>query len=138
LIAKVTAFADSLNADVTVLEGKRGPSSKYTLPQENWPGQIEFKFDSEYFEGIACSLDSVGYKSLTKAIETVTGSAKPFSISGSLPLVRDLQRGGFDLTLVGFGKSAVYHGDNEYCLLSDMSNAIKILSHFIINVEAAT
>jgi acetylornithine deacetylase len=55
----------------------------------------------------------------------------------SLPLVRDLQRAGFDLTLVGFGKSAVYHGDNEYCLLSDMQDAIKILARTVANVEAA-
>lgn len=65
------------------------------------------------------------------------GAAKPFSISGSLPLVRDLQRAGFDLTLIGFGKSSVYHGDNEYCQLSDMKAAIQILARTIINVEAA-
>ncbi|TMW55677.1 hypothetical protein Poli38472_010559 [Pythium oligandrum] len=138
LQAKVHSYVDELNADIASLEGKRGPSSKYTLPNENLKGKLEIKFDEGYFEGIACSLDSVGYKSLAKAIETVLGEAKPFSISGSLPLVRDLQRGGFDLTLVGFGKSSVYHGDNEYCLLSDMANAMKILSHFILNVENAT
>lgn len=55
----------------------------------------------------------------------------------SLPLVRDLQRAGFDLTLIGFGRSSVYHGDNEYCCLSDMQNAIKILSRTIDNVENA-
>lgn len=66
------------------------------------------------------------------------GEAKPFSISGSLPLVRDLQRAGLDLTLTGFGKSSVYHGDNEYCQLSDMENAIKILARTVANVEAAT
>lgn len=55
----------------------------------------------------------------------------------SLPLVRDLQRAGLDLTLVGFGKSAVYHGDNEYCLLSDMKDAFKILArvvHYVKNL----
>lgn len=51
--------------------------------------------------------------------------------------MRDLQRAGLDLTLIGFGKSSVYHGDNEYCLLSDMQNAIKILARTIINVEEA-
>lgn len=55
----------------------------------------------------------------------------------SLPLVRDMQRGGFDLTLVGFGKSSVYHGDNEYCQLSDMKDALKILALTIAKVDAA-
>ncbi|KAJ0402850.1 hypothetical protein ATCC90586_004537 [Pythium insidiosum] len=135
---KVLSYVAEMNAEITALEGKRGPSSKYTLPNENLLGKIEFTWEDAYFEGIACSLDSLGFKSLTKAITTVLGEAKPFSISGSLPLVRDLQRAGFDLILVGFGKSSVYHGDNEYCQLSDMSNAVKILAHFIDNVESAS
>jgi acetylornithine deacetylase len=137
LIEKVTSYVTDLNKDLTVLEGKRGPSSKYTLPNENLTGKLEFTFDEHYFEGIACSLESVGFKSLAAAITDVLGEAKPFSISGSLPLVRDLQRAGFDLTLIGFGKSSVYHGDNEFCQLSDMKNAIKILARTIINVEEA-
>lgn len=129
---------EDINKDLASIEGLRGPCSKYTLPAENRKGKVDFKFDEVYMEGIACSLDSIGFKSLSKAIENVLGSVKPFSISGSLPLVRDLQRSGFDLILVGFGRTSVYHGDNEYCLLSDMSNAIKILSQFIYNVEEAT
>ncbi|KAG7395575.1 hypothetical protein PHYBOEH_003627 [Phytophthora boehmeriae] len=138
LIAKVQSYVADLNANITSLEGKRGPVSKYTLPDENWNGKLELTFDKEYFEGIACSLDSVGYKSMHAAISDVLGEAKPFSISGSLPLVRDLQRAGLDLTLVGFGKSSVYHGDNEYCQLSDMKDAIKILARTVANVDGAT
>ncbi|KAL3660514.1 hypothetical protein V7S43_014658 [Phytophthora oleae] len=138
LIAKMNSYVDDLNADITSLEGKRGPVSKYTLPDEDRKGKLELTFEKQYFEGIACSLDSVGYKSLHAAIADVLGEAKPFSISGSLPLVRDLQRAGLDLTLTGFGKSSVYHGDNEYCQLSDMKDAIKILARTVANVEAAT
>ncbi|CAI5735513.1 unnamed protein product [Peronospora farinosa] len=138
LIAKVQSYVADLNANITSLEGKRGPVSKYSLPDENWNGKLEITFDKQYMEGIACSLDSVGYKSLYAAVADVLGEAKPFSISGSLPLVRDLQRAGLDLTLTGFGKSSVYHGDNEYCQLSDMENAIKILARTIANVEAST
>ncbi|KAE8905387.1 Acetylornithine deacetylase [Phytophthora fragariae] len=138
LIAKMHSYVADLNANITSLEGKRGPVSKYSLPAENWNGKLELTFEEQYFEGIACSLDSVGYKSLHAAIADVLGEAKPFSISGSLPLVRDLQRAGLDLTLTGFGKSSVYHGDNEYCQLSDMKDAIKILARTVANVEAAT
>ncbi|ETV81157.1 hypothetical protein H257_05744 [Aphanomyces astaci] len=67
----------------------------------------------------------------------VKGVSVPFSIMGSLPLVRDLQRAGLDLTLTGFGKSAVYHGDNEYCLLRDMADALRVVGRFIHNVDVA-
>jgi acetylornithine deacetylase len=76
-------------------------------------------------------------RSLHAAIAGVLGEAKPFSISGSLPLVRDLQRAGLDLTMTGFGKSSVYHCDNEFCLLSDMKAGFRVLAHTIANVEAA-
>jgi acetylornithine deacetylase len=55
----------------------------------------------------------------------------------SLPLVRDMQRAGFDLTLIGFGKSSVYHADNEFCQLSDMADALKILARTIESVESS-
>ncbi|KAL4129192.1 hypothetical protein PRIC2_005203 [Phytophthora ramorum] len=138
MFARMHSYVDDLNANITSLEGKRGPVSKYTLPEEQWDGKLELTFREHYLEGIACSLDSVGYKSLHAAIADVLGETKPFSISGSLPLVRDLQRAGLDLTITGFGKSSVYHGDNEYCELSDMKDAIKILARTIANVEAAT
>ncbi|KAI9915102.1 hypothetical protein PsorP6_007049 [Peronosclerospora sorghi] len=137
MVAKMTAFVEDLNAQLTSLEGTRGPVSKYVLPAENRQGKLELVFDPSYYEGIACSLDSSGYKALCSAIENVLGEVKPFSISGSLPLVRDMQRRGFDLTLVGFGKSAVYHGDNEYCELQDMKAAFQILALTIAKVDMA-
>lgn len=62
LIAKINTYVDDLNKNIASLEGKRGPSSKYTLPAEGREGKLEITFDPLYFEGIACSLDSVGYK----------------------------------------------------------------------------
>ena len=35
------------------------------------------------------------------------------------------------MQICGYGKSSVYHGDNEYCLLSDMQNATKILTKVV-------
>ncbi|KAG1701774.1 hypothetical protein DVH05_010268 [Phytophthora capsici] len=134
---KMHQYVADLNAKITLLEGKRGPASKYTLPEENRSGKLELMFRTHYLEGIACSLDSVGYNALHSAIANVLGETKPFSISGSLPLVRDLQRAGLDLTITGFGESSVYHGDNEFCLLNEMKNGFKILARTIANVEAA-
>lgn len=62
MFAKLNSYVDDLNASITSLEGKRGPVSKYTLPDENWSGKLELSFREHYLEGIACSLDSVGYK----------------------------------------------------------------------------
>ncbi|TDH71275.1 hypothetical protein CCR75_006604 [Bremia lactucae] len=51
------AFVDNFNANVTSLEGNRGPVSKYALPDEKCKGKIELILDKNYYEGIACSLD---------------------------------------------------------------------------------
>ena len=88
-------------------------------------------------EGIACSLDSEGHKALCKATAAVLGEAKPYSICGSLPLVRDLQRHGFDVQMTGFGLMSTYHADNEYCKLSDMEKGFRILRGVLQEVEGA-
>lgn len=48
-------------------------------------------------QGIACKLDSKGFKRLHEATQEVLGESKPYSICGSLPLVGDLQEAGFDV-----------------------------------------
>mmetsp|Transcript_23440 Transcript_23440/g.34198 ORF Transcript_23440/g.34198 Transcript_23440/m.34198 type:complete len:90 (-) Transcript_23440:142-411(-) len=77
--------------------------------------------------GIACNLESKGLKALVDATKEVKGHVKPYSITGSLPLVRAMQNAGFDVQISGYGLSSVYHADNEYCLLSDMQDAFQIL-----------
>jgi len=69
------------------------------------------------------------------ATTTVLGEAKPYSICGSLPLVRDLQRGGFDVQLIGFGLMSTYHANNEYCLLSGMKAGYQILLQCVAELE---
>ena len=51
-------------------------------------------------------------------------------------LVRSLKRGGFDLQMTGFGLMSTYHADNEFALLSDMSNGLDILVQVISQLEA--
>lgn len=41
--------------------------------------------------GVACDLNSRGFHVLCKATEEVVGHVKPYSITGSLPLIRELQ-----------------------------------------------
>ena len=82
-------------------------------------------------QGIAVNLDSPAFKHLNTATADVLGESKPYSITGSLPLVGDLQEAGFDVQICGYGHSSVYHGDNEYCSLSAMEKAFKILCGII-------
>jgi acetylornithine deacetylase len=95
----------------------RGPVSKYVLPDENLRGRwtfdifsllywasegqlmllvlcfrrLEITFDGDVMNGVACNLESRGFKALCKATEEIVGHVEPYSITGSLPLIRELQ-----------------------------------------------
>ena len=49
--------------------------------------------------------------------------------------MRELQEAGLDLQLIGFGLSNVYHANDEYCLLSDMEDGMKVLARFMFHME---
>jgi acetylornithine deacetylase len=51
-------------------------------------------------------LSLLGYKALVGATESLLGEAKPYSIGGSLPLIRELQEDGFDVQIAGYGISS--------------------------------
>ena len=53
--------------------------------------RVEITIDGDVMSGVACDLESRGFKALCKATEEVVGSVHPYSITGSLPLIRDLQ-----------------------------------------------
>jgi acetylornithine deacetylase len=97
--------------------------------------RIELKWMAGQERGVACSLSSPGFSALCKAVKSVKGNAVPFSVGGTLPLVGDLQEAGFDLQIIGFGKSSVYHGDNEFCLFSDMADATVILARVVAELN---
>lgn len=61
---------------------------------------------------VCCLLHAPGFKALCEAFTSVTGDCKPYSITGSLPCIRDLQEAGFDVQTLGFGKLAAYHSNN--------------------------
>lgn len=135
--AKIQTYVDEINANPSILENPevRGPHSKYDIPQENQKATLALKWISEGDAGIACKLGSKGYKALVKATENVLGFAKPYSVSGSLPLVRELQDLGFDVQISGYGLSARYHADNECADLKDYQNAVRIMSNVIQLLE---
>jgi acetylornithine deacetylase len=127
-INAIKKYVEEMNNDLSSIP-TRGPSG-YKLA-DGTIGKLEVDFPSTPYPGIACNIDSKGFSALKESTEEVIGECKPYSIGGSLPLVRELQQAGFDVQICGYGKSHVYHGDNEFCLLSDMKKATDIFSAMI-------
>ncbi len=96
---------------------------------------LAFRFLGGGKEGIACRLDSPGLRALKEAIQQVRGVAPtPFSLTGSLPLVRDLQRQGCDVQITGFGEMAYYHAPNEQARLEDFRQGFAILRELLVRL----
>ncbi|XAR54818.1 Acetylornithine deacetylase [Bertholletia excelsa] len=133
VMKKLEECVDDLNANIEKLD-TRGPVSKYVLPDEQLRGRIEISFN-EASSGVACNLDSRGFHVLCKATEEAVGHVKPYSITGTLPLIRELQDEGFDVQTSGYGLMATYHAKNEYCLLSDMCQGYKVFASIIDQLE---
>nr|GMD79387.1 acetylornithine deacetylase [Ipomoea batatas] len=133
VMKKLQEYVDDLNANIDKLD-TRGPVSKYALPDENLRGRLRISFD-EASSGVACNLESRGFQVLCKATEEIVGHVKPYSITGTLPLIRDLQDEGFDVQTSGYGLMATYHAKNEYCLLTDMCQGYGVFASIISQLE---
>ncbi|KAE8055599.1 hypothetical protein FH972_012428 [Carpinus fangiana] len=148
VIKKLQEYVDDINDNIEKLDS-RGPVSKYVLPDENLRGRslslslslpcmnlgnLTISFD-EAMSGVACDLNSRGFHVLCKATEEVVGHVKPYSITGSLPLIRELQDEGFDVQTAGYGLMATYHAKNEYCLLFDMCQGYQVFVSVISQLE---
>lgn len=66
------------------------------------PIRITITFD-EASSGVACDLNSRGFHVLCKATKEEVGHVKPYSITGTLPLIRDLQVHNFFFQIYLFG-----------------------------------
>jgi len=145
----IEQYVKDLNDEMDMIP-TRGPYSKFLLAEdvevqagELRKGKLELKWQGDMdvfklYAGIACSLNSEGHKALVQSCRETHASVKPFSVNGSLPLVKMMQKQGFDIQLCGFGLMAVYHGVNEYCSLKAMSNAHEVLLRIICLLESVT
>ncbi|KAL6178555.1 hypothetical protein ACLB2K_050073 [Fragaria x ananassa] len=133
VMKKLQEYVDDINENITKLD-TRGPVSKYVLPDENLRGRLTISFD-EASSGVACDLESRGFHVLCKATEEVVGHVKPYSITGTLPLIRELQDEGFDVQTSGYGLMSTYHAKNEYCLFSDMAQGYRVFASVISQLE---
>jgi len=128
--ARISSYVEEINKDITSLP-TRGPASKYELLDEGKRGSVTLTWLGEPHKGIACNLNSPGYKALIEATRKYLPEAKPYSLTGSLPLVGDLQKAGFDVQITGFGRMDAYHAANEYALYSEFARALKITATII-------
>lgn len=151
VVEHVEKYVEELNSELGDLEThNRGSWSKFVLPEhvqiqdgENRQGKVELKWMGtmdtfKLYAGIAVKLESEGHKALVQAFRESNDGVSPFSINGSLPLVKMMQKSGFDIQLCGFGKMAVYHGVNEYCTLPEMAKAYEVLTRLTCLLESIT
>lgn len=151
VVEHIEQYIKDLNSELDDLEThNRGPWSKFVLPlnvqvqdgelrkgkvELNWMGNMDtFKL----YAGIAVKLESDGHKALVQAFRESNDGVSPFSINGSLPLVKMMQKSGFDIQLCGFGRMSVYHGVNEYCTLSEMAKAYEVLTRLTCLLETVS
>lgn len=105
-----------------------GPS-RYAL--DDAVGSIKLESIGAPGGGIACDRTSSGYRALAEAIRAVRPESRPFSLTGTLPYVRFLQRHGFDVQITGFGRMDTYHAPNEFAEMGHMRDGFRILCHIL-------
>lgn len=131
IFGDAVAFVSTLNEKIQ--RGIELPGFPQVRTADGAVGSVELVTEGKLTEGIACKLDSPALDILTRAISEVRGNSRvnPFSMTGSLPLVRDLQRRGYDVQITGFGESRSYHAPNEVAKLGDFEDGIRILGRLI-------
>lgn len=135
ILAGAIRFIDSLDQKIKAGEQPAGFPRVHTQSGES--GSIRLIHEGKLSEGIACDLESVGLRALNRALAEVRGrdGVQPYSMTGSLPLVRDLQRRGFDVQITGFGESRSYHAPNEQGTLKDFEDGFAVLEKIIEYVD---
>ena len=131
--AVIEAEVEAINEDIASLPTK-GNFSKFVIPNPKGgelKGKLELQWGEHLLTGIACDLQSPALAKMCEVIKEVKGVAEPYSLTGSLPLVAEMQASGFDIQLIGFGLMSTYHADDEYCSMSDMKDAAKIIARTI-------
>jgi acetylornithine deacetylase len=131
---RIELYVQEINDHPSILEDPeyRGPHAKYILVDDKTgditKASLQLKWLVHGENGVACKLESKGYTALVAATKAILGDVHPYSIGGSLPLIRDLQDQGFDVQISGYGLSTKYHADNETASLSALQKATRIIS----------
>jgi acetylornithine deacetylase len=135
-MAEVKKKVESYVAELDVAQLRDSCAySSFDLPDEKLKGQIQWRWQGEGMEGVACNLKSPGYAAICEALNKVTGKVEPFSLTGSLPIIRNLFNAGYDVQITGFGRLDAYHANNEFALLSDFHKGFQVCSHIVQYLE---
>lgn len=127
VLAAVEGYVKDFNKQITDVS-MPGPAG---FESDGQKGEVELTWLGQPTEGIACKLTSVGYQAILQATNDVRGEAKPFSLTGTLPLVREMQKAGYDVQLIGYGRMEGYHAVNEFGLLSEFVQGAEIIVRVI-------
>lgn len=145
VIASIDADVADINANLSQLP-RRGPVSSFELPNEGLRGQLEITWGEGISRGVACDINSAGFKAMHAAFERVTGTCEPMAITGSLPCIRELQDAGkcghcwsiigahafahtgFDVQTLGFGLMKHYHAVDEAASLKQFGVGWRVLA----------
>lgn len=139
--SKVESYVRDLNEHIIrrgLLPGCTGYDA-YVIREpsgEAIQGLIEFEWDGDACRGVACDLTSVGFKAICDAINDVCGEVKPFSLTGSLPIIADLKDQGYDVQVCGFGYMDAYHAVNEYATISGFRKGARILASVLASLDS--
>lgn len=126
-VAFVTETVAELSGDgVRKLEtGDRGPDAKYD------GGSVQLRWRGSPIKGLACNLESPGYKVLCQATQEVVGHLEPLADTGALPLIADLANAGIDIQTFGFAVEDAYHSDDEWAFVSDFEKGFRVIMRII-------
>ncbi len=129
--AEVSRFIEALDARLERDDAPAGFPRTRTVAGER--GRVALRWKGEGTEGVACTLDSEGRVALSEAIRSVRGEQghRPYAMTGSLPLVRALQRAGADVQIVGFGLGVAYHAPNEHAKLQHFREGFQVLAEVL-------
>jgi len=132
VIEKIQQYVRELN----VAELETIGYSSFELHEEGIKGSIQMEISPNALRGIACDLNSLGFHAVVDAIEAVRGECQTFSLTGSLPLICDLQDQGFDVQVIGFGRMEAYHAVDEFAHLSEFAQGFQVLARIVANVDS--
>jgi acetylornithine deacetylase len=113
--------------DARLERGDVPPGYPRTRTADGRRGKVRLTTSERYLEGIACDLDSPGLRALETAMRSVRGRVERSSMTAALPLVRELQRRGFDVQITGFGITETMHAPDEHARLEDYAQGFAIL-----------
>eukprot|EP01006_Ploeotia_vitrea_P027070 TRINITY_DN59949_c0_g1_i2.p2 TRINITY_DN59949_c0_g1~~TRINITY_DN59949_c0_g1_i2.p2 ORF type:complete len:273 (-),score=178.32 TRINITY_DN59949_c0_g1_i2:49-867(-) len=139
----IEGFVKELNdGGFKQIEAASGFSYDKTVKEEGKEvaAEVELKWHGDGIDGLACDLDSSGFRYLKEATQKIVGKFDTIADTGSLPLVADLKAMGCDVQTIGYGIEEAYHADNEYAKLSDFEQGFQVLMMVIsrLNADAAS